>query len=82
MLKDLLKKSLRIAVAFVLWVFILSFRWQGRTLFDRSHEVLVDNTLVSFLEQQLYDPGEKVLLTTVETYQKLWTKTEQKEEAK
>ncbi len=72
MFKDIVKKALKYALYFTLWVFILSFNFRGRTLFDRAHEVLVENALVDYLDQQVVDTWDRVLLTASQTYQKLW----------
>lgn len=53
MLNSLLQGSLKALAYFVFWVFVLSINWNGRTLFDRSHDILVDNALVADLDSQL-----------------------------
>jgi hypothetical protein len=73
MFKDLAKKVLRFSLFFVLWVFILAFNWSGRTLFDRAHEVLIENALVEYVDQQIADTWDKVVVTAGQTYQNMWS---------
>jgi hypothetical protein len=80
MFKDLAKKSAKTFVAFVIWVFILSYQWQGRTLFARAHEVLVENSLVEFIDQQLSATWKRVGITAQETSTKLWEEAGRDEE--
>jgi hypothetical protein len=42
----------KIALQMVFWVFLLSIRWDGRTLFDRAHEILVDNSVVAEVDRE------------------------------
>jgi hypothetical protein len=79
MLRDLLKKLARFSLAFIVWVFIFSFKWNDQNLFERSHAVLVDNSLVEFLGEQLQATWERVVLTTQQTYSSLSEKSEQAE---
>ncbi len=36
----------------VIWVFVLSIRVDGQTIFSRAHEVLVNNQVVAAIEGQ------------------------------
>ena len=42
----------RILLQGVIWVFVLSIRVDGQTLFHRAHEVLVNNQIVAANEAQ------------------------------
>lgn len=53
MITEIAKWASRFVFYLVLWVFILSIRWEGRTLFDRAHEVIIENPLVDLLDEEL-----------------------------
>ena len=74
MIQDLIKWLVKIFMHLVLWVFILSIQWDGRTLYDRSHEILVDNPLVELVDEELRGLWDKVSATAVSTYAKLKNK--------
>ena len=52
----------------VFWVFLLSIQWEGRSLFDRSHEILVENPLVEVVDEELRILWEKISSTAESTY--------------
>ncbi|MFK7825540.1 MAG: hypothetical protein AB8G05_15425 [Oligoflexales bacterium] len=78
MIQDLVKWLFKIFVHLVVWVFILSIQWDGRTLYDRAHEVLVDNPVIDLVDEELKDLWDKVSATAESTYAKL-RKEENKE---
>ena len=71
MIQDLIKWLIKIFMHLVVWVFILSIQWDGRTLYDRAHEILVDNPLVDLVDEELKDLWDKVSATAESTYAKL-----------
>ncbi|NRA44083.1 MAG: hypothetical protein HRU09_03895 [Oligoflexales bacterium] len=71
MIQDLIKWLVKIFLHLVVWVFILSIQWEGRTLYDRAHEILVDNPLVDLVDEELKDLWDKVSATAASTYAKL-----------
>ena len=60
MIKDLLAWVLKYCLQGVMWVLILSISWKGETLFERGHNVFVDNDLVELLNEQVEDIWVKV----------------------
>ena len=67
-MNDILKWTGKVFLQMVLWVFILSISWNGRTLFDRAHELLVRNALVSSVDQELADLWHKLSETARLTF--------------
>ncbi len=55
MLKDIFKWITRALLQMIMWVFILSISWDGKSLFQRFHNVLVDNEVVATLDSELAD---------------------------
>ena len=53
MMNSILKVILKLVLQMVVWVFVLSISWNGRTLFDRAHDVLVDNSVVEEIDAKL-----------------------------
>ena len=55
-MNDALKWVGKVLLQGVLWVFILSIRWNGHaTIYSSASEVLVQNTLVQTIDQELAD---------------------------
>lgn len=71
MIQDLIKWATKILLHMVVWVFILSIQWEGRSLYDRAYEVLVDNPLVDLVDEELNELWDKVSETAESTYAKL-----------
>ena len=46
----------------MLWVFILSAQWDGRTLFSYAHNTLVQNTIVQAIEDEASDAWSRIAL--------------------
>ncbi len=51
MIESLIKWTFRTLWQLVFWVYVLSFTWNGRMLYDQFKSVIVDNTLVSSIEE-------------------------------
>lgn len=61
----------KMAAYFVFWVLLLSIRWEGRTLFDHSHELLAKSQVMQAAEeqvQQLWDMGYEQLQLKISEY--------------
>ena len=57
---SLLKKVLTAILNGVIWVFILSVSVDNKRLFDHAHDIIVDNPVVAFADQQLASTWELV----------------------
>ncbi len=51
-MNERLKKTGRIAMYAVLWIFILSIRVDGKTLFQYGHGIFVENRIVGAVDHQ------------------------------
>ena len=51
-MREKLKAAVRGLLQGVIWVFVLSIRVDGRTLFHHAHDVLVNNQVVAAVEVQ------------------------------
>jgi hypothetical protein len=55
------------------WVFIFSITWNGRNLFQRTHDIFVDNEIVASVDRSLgdlwYQVSETARLTFAQTTQ-------------
>jgi hypothetical protein len=60
MLNALLNGLVKSSLYMILWVFILSISWNGRTLFDRAHDVLVDNAVVHAIDHMAMDAWDAI----------------------
>jgi hypothetical protein len=49
---DFMKWFLKVLLSAMIWVFVLSVRWDGRTMFSYANEALVQNALVGALDEQ------------------------------
>ena len=73
MIKDILVWCFKSCLQGVMWVFILSISLKGRTLFERGHDIFVDNRVVSYLDDQvelLINNTEKVIKTSLSQFTK------------
>jgi hypothetical protein len=52
-MRDSLQSVLKLALHGVIWVFVLSIRIEGRTLFSHAHGILVNNPVVAAIETQV-----------------------------
>jgi hypothetical protein len=53
------------------WLFILSIDYKGRPLFYTAHDVLIKNSLVQSMDQQLSEIWGRVSTTAKKTYDDL-----------
>ncbi len=60
MLGDVFRWTARLSVQLVVWVFVLSIKINGLTLFDHIHDVVVDNEVVEAADKKIEDLWEKV----------------------
>jgi len=54
----------------IIWVFILSIRWDGQTMFSYANNVLVQNALVQTIDEELAGVWYKVSETAKITFSK------------
>ena len=59
-MSDTTKKILKVIGAGVLWVYILSIRTGGHTLFYFANDILVQNQIVEAIDQTLVENYEKL----------------------
>tara|TARA_B100002051_G_C16405602_1_gene472075 strand:- start:300 stop:563 length:264 start_codon:yes stop_codon:yes gene_type:complete len=55
MLRDLISWIIRLGFQLVFWVLILSIRIDGRTIYDRTYDILVDNELFNSVDEKVQD---------------------------
>ncbi|MEZ4742554.1 MAG: hypothetical protein R3B45_08915 [Bdellovibrionota bacterium] len=67
-MNEFIKIILKMALQMVVWVFILSISWSGRTLFDRAHELLIRNSIVEAVDSELANVWYKVKETAKLTF--------------
>ena len=60
----------------VLWVFLLSIRIQGETIFSHANEILVQNKLVAEIDEGLGELWFKISETASRTFKELGNKSE------
>ena len=53
MLNTVLTGIIKFLLHMVFWVFVLSIRWDERTIFDRAHDILVDNPLIEEVDEHV-----------------------------
>ncbi len=63
MLRDFGRWLMKIALQMVFWVFVLSISWERRTLFERAHEILIENPLV----EMVHEEGARLCVKIYET---------------
>ena len=54
-MNDIIKWVGKFLLHLVFWVFVLSIRWDGRTLFSYAHNTLVQNSFVQAVDEELAD---------------------------
>ena len=69
-MKDLSKRVIKFFCHGIFWVFLLSVRWDGRTLFSYTHEVFVENSVVEALDGELADAWFRLSETARVTFSK------------
>ena len=55
MLRDLISWVIRLGFQLIFWVLILSIRIDGRTIYDRTYDILVDNELFNSVDEKIQD---------------------------
>ena len=65
------KKFGRYVLIFVAWIFCLSLRVGDKTIFDHAHGVLVENRIVSAIDQELSDLWHSIGRTAKIAYQRI-----------
>jgi hypothetical protein len=76
-MREHLKKLGKLSLTAILWVFILSIRVDGRTLFSHANEVLVQNSIVRAIDGELANLWYRITETAKVTFDKV-TKREDK----
>lgn len=71
MIAECIRWAFRVAFYLVLWVLILSFRWDGRTLFDRAHEIIVENPVANLIEEEAISLWDRMSEAARVTYASL-----------
>jgi len=67
-MRDLLRHVGKVIIQGIIWVFILSISWNGKTLYSISYDLLIDNTLVRTLDAELADVWYKLMKTAKVTF--------------
>lgn len=75
-MNDFIKWVTRTSLIAVFWVFILSITIDGRSLFSYANRLLVQNSLVQMLDEELADLWDKIYNTAKVTFSE--TKEEKK----
>ena len=68
MIKDIFVWCFKSCLQGIFWVLILSISLKGKTLFDRGHDIFVDNKVVSYLNEQVeefIEKTEKIIKTSI-----------------
>ena len=76
-----MKKLGRYVLIFIAWIFCLSVRIGDRTIFDHAHGVLVENRVVSAIDQELSDLWHSINRTARVAYQRISGQPEGEEDA-
>ena len=66
-----MKKFGKYVLIFVVWIFCLSVRIGDKTIFDHAHGVLVENRIVSAIDQELSDLWHSIGRTARVAYQRI-----------
>lgn len=66
-----MKKFGRYVLIFVVWIFCLSLRIGDKTIFEHAHGVLVENRIVSAIDQELSDLWYGIGRTARIAYQRM-----------
>ena len=51
-MKEMVGWILKTLLSMIFWVYVLSFSWEGKTLFERARGVFVDNAVTEFLTEE------------------------------
>lgn len=52
MLNDILKRFAKVSLIGIAWVFVFSFRFDGRPLYFYAHDIFIDNALVRTVDEE------------------------------
>ncbi len=63
-----MKWSLKTSLTAIVWVFILSITWNGRTMFSYANQILVQNPLVETIDEELATIWDKLSETAKITF--------------
>ena len=63
-----LKKIKKYCLIFAIWIFCLSVRIGDKTVFDHAHGIIVDNKIVSAIDEELTGLWERIFMTARITY--------------
>jgi hypothetical protein len=69
-MNDMIRMVGKFALQMVLWVFLLSISWGGRTIFERAHGVLVENSIVAAVDSELAGVWSRISETAKVTFSK------------
>lgn len=76
-MRDHLKRLGKFALTFIMWVFILSIRVDGRTIFSHANDVLVQNSIVAAIDSELAGLWYRITETAKVTYAKITNQQDQ-----
>lgn len=80
MIGDMVRWVSRFIFYLMLWVLILSVRWEGRTLFERAHELILENPVAELIVEEAEEFWGRLSETVWVTYAKLHDDREKQEE--
>ena len=69
-MNEIIKWLGKLAIHAVFWIFVLSIRWDGRTLFSYGHDTLVQNSFVQAIDEELADLWYRLSETAEVTFNK------------
>ena len=78
-MNDALKWIGKVALHAVFWIFFLSIRWDGRTLFSYGHDTLVQNSFVQAIDEELADLWFRLSETAQVTFNKSTNEAKQEQ---
>lgn len=67
-MRDILRQIGKVMIQGIMWVFILSISWNGKSLYSYAYDVLVDNTLVRTLDGEFAEVWYKLVKTAKVTF--------------
>ncbi len=70
-MNDLVKWFVRVSFIGIFWVFFLSITINGRSIFSYANDVLVQNSFVQFLDEELADLWSKIAETAKVTFSEM-----------
>jgi hypothetical protein len=67
-MRDILRQIGKFCIQGIMWVFILSITWSGKSLYSYAYDVLVDNTLVRTLDVEFAEIWYRLTKTAKVTF--------------